>query len=303
MTETMGTTSGGATSASGDASTRDVAKEEARGVAQDAVQSGKHTVGTAKQQAGEVTNEAMSQARMLLDQTRQQVTEQGTAQQEKAASGLRTLADELQGMVSGDVQQPGLASDLATQAAERVRTAADMLENRQPSELLDEVRRFARRRPGAFLLSAAVVGFVGGRLTRGIADEARDDSGTQYTGTQYSGTQYSGTQYTGAPVTTRTAPTAGLPANSPTNATGVYGGVQSESGYATTPTTQTSGVAEAAPVSPAYSVAPETDVDPAGDATAQFNPTDSGAQRDQMPSEFGARGTNASGNAPEEGRS
>jgi hypothetical protein len=286
MTETMGTTSGGATSASGDASTRDVAKEEARGVAQDAVQSGKQTVDTAKQQVGEVTNEAMSQARMLLDQTREQVTAQGTAQQEKAASGLRTLADELQGMVSGDVQTPGLATDLAQQAAERVRTAADMLENRQPAELLEEVRRFARRRPGAFLLGAAVAGFVGGRLTRGIADEARDDSGQ-------------------TPLATRTAPTAGLPANSPTNATGVYGGVQSESGYATTPGTPgtpTSGVAQAAPVSPSYSVTPETDVDPAGDSTAKFTPTDSGVQRDQMPSEFGARGTSASGNSSEEGR-
>ena len=68
MTETMGTTPGGATPTSGDASTRDVAKEEARGVAQDAVQSGKQTAETAKQQAGEVAGEAMSQARMLLGQ-------------------------------------------------------------------------------------------------------------------------------------------------------------------------------------------------------------------------------------------
>jgi hypothetical protein len=49
-------------------------------------------------------------------------------------------------------------------------------------------------------------------------------------------------------------------------------------------------------------VRPDTEVDPAGDATAQFTPTDSGVQRDQMPSEFGARGTGASGNRPEEGR-
>ena len=281
MTETMGTTSGGATPTSGDASTRDVAKEEARGVAQDAVQGGKQTAETAKQQAGEVAGEAMSQARMLLDQTREQVTSQGQAQQERAASGLRTLADELQSMVSGEgVQEPGLASDLAKQAAERVRTAADMLENRQPSELLDEVRRFARRRPGAFLLGAAAIGFLGGRMTRGIADESRDDSG-----------------YT--PIATRTAPTAGLPANSPTNATGVYGGVQSQSGYASTPTAGVSGVASAGP---GYSVTPDTDVDPAGDATAQFTPTDSGTQRDQMPSEFGARGTGAAGNSSEEGR-
>ena len=127
MTETMGTTAGGSTPTGGDASTRDVAKEEARVVAQDAAQGGKQTVETAKQQAGEVTSEAMSQARMLFEQTREQVTAQGTAQQEKAASGLRTLADELSGMASGGTQQEGLATDLARQAAERVRTAADLL--------------------------------------------------------------------------------------------------------------------------------------------------------------------------------
>lgn len=288
MTETMGTTSGGTppTSTSTDTGTRDVAKEEARSVAEDAAQSGKQTIDTAKQQAGEVANEAMSQARQLLDQTREQVTAQSTAQQEKAASGLRSLADELTGMASGTSPQQGLATDLARQAADRIQTAADFIENRQPSELLDEVRNFARRRPGMFLLGVAAAGFFGGRMTRGLADDARDDAST--------------------PLASRTAPTAGLPANSPTNATGYPGAVQSTGGYASTPATTTAvggavggGVSGAAPVSPGYSVPPAAD--PAGDATAQFTPTDSGEQRDQMPSEFGARGTNASGNRTEEG--
>ena len=252
MTETMGTTAGGTPPTSTDTSTRDVAKEEARSVATDAVESGKQTAETAKQQAGEVANEAMTQARQLLDQTREQITSQSSAQQEKAASGLRTLADELSGMASGTVQQNGLATDLARQAADRIQAAADFIENRQPAELLDEVRRFARRRPGTFLLGAAAIGFLGGRVTRGIADEARDDSGT--------------------PLATRTAPTAGLPANSPTNATGTYGAVQSDTGYSTAQPV-TSGVSQAAPASPGYSVTPE----------------------------FGARGTNAPGNRTDEG--
>ena len=167
--------------------TRDVAKEEAKGTAQDAAQAGKQTAETAKQQAGEVVGEAKSQAQMLLGEAKDQLTSQGSAQKEKAASGLRTLADELTGLVNGDVTQPGLASDLARQASDRVRTAADMLENRQPSELLDDVRRFARQRPGTFLLTAAAIGFIGGRLTRGIAAEAHDDSSGQSTGTGYAG--------------------------------------------------------------------------------------------------------------------
>jgi len=255
MTETMGTTSGGTPPTGTDTSTRDVAKEEAKGVAQDAAQKGKHTAETAKEQAGQVADEAMSQARMLFEQTRDQVTAQGSAQQERAASGLRSLADELTAMTSGGTQQEGLATDLARQASERVRTAADFIENRQPGELLDEVRGFARRRPGTFLLGAVALGFLGGRLTRGITEEVRDDSGT------------SGTSST--PLATRTAPTAGLPANSPTNATGVAGGVQSETGYSSVQPVD-SGVSEAAPASPGYSVTPEEQ------ATTQFTPTSDG---------------------------
>lgn len=44
---------------------------------------------------------------------------------------------------------------------------------------------------------------------------------------------------------------------------------------------------------------PEQTTDPGGDSTAQFTPTSGGEQADQMPSEFGARGTNASGNGAE----
>lgn len=266
MTETMGTTSGG-TPPNTDTSTRDVAKEEARGVAQDAVQGGRQAAETAKEQAGQVADEALSQARMLIDQTREQITTQGSAQQERAATGLRSLADELSGMASGTDQ--GIAADLAREASARVRTAADWLENRQPGEVLDDVRSFARRRPGMFLLGAAAIGFVGGRMTRGLAAEARDDSPRAIRSDVGSAT----------PSTPSTSPTSPL----------------------------STGVAEAAPVGPGYSVPPTT-ADPAGDATAQFTPTAPGAgfdqganTTDQMPSELGARGTGASGNRTEGG--
>ena len=69
-------------------------------------------------------------------------------------------------------EQSGIASDLARQASTRTRDAATWMENREPGEVVEEVKRFARRRPGAFLAAAAVVGLVAGRVTRGIADEA-----------------------------------------------------------------------------------------------------------------------------------
>jgi len=268
MTEMMGTPSGssvgGSTTPSSDASTRDVAKDEAKGVAQDAVQSGKQTAETAKQQAGEVAAEAKSQARVLVDQTREEVVAQGSAQQQKAAGGLRSVADELTGMVEGRGSS-GIAGDLARQASDRVRTAADWLESREPSDLLWEVRRFARQRPGTFLLGAAVVGFLGGRLTRGAVDEARDDSdqpdvayrggytgGYAGTGT-YAGTGYPATGYAGTGYTETAYPeTAYTETSQVSTAQGV-----------TTPSTTTGGL----------STATETIDGPHGDPVAEYTPT------------------------------
>jgi hypothetical protein len=54
---------------------------------------------------------------------------------------------------------------------------ADWLEHREPGDLLDEVRRFARRRPGTFLVGAAVAGALVGRLTRGVVAQQQEKSG------------------------------------------------------------------------------------------------------------------------------
>ncbi|RIK14649.1 MAG: hypothetical protein DCC50_10555 [Acidobacteria bacterium] len=47
---------------------------------------------------------------------------------------------------------------------------------------MEEVRSFARRRPGAFLALCAVVGLVGGRVTRGLRDEGHQDQTPSGTG-------------------------------------------------------------------------------------------------------------------------
>lgn len=163
-------------------STRDVAADEARGVAGDAKAAGQQTAATAKDQATQVAGEAKMQARQVFDQAKQELGSQVQGQHQRAAGGLNAVADELTSMLKGEGSQDGVVSDLAQQASDRVRSLAQWLESREPADVLDEVRSFARRRPGAFLAGAAVVGFVGGRMTRGIADEARDQQPGQPTG-------------------------------------------------------------------------------------------------------------------------
>jgi hypothetical protein len=70
----------------------------------------------------------------------------------------------------------GLAPEIARQAAERTRGVASWLDEREPGALVEEVRRFARRKPGAFLAGAAIAGVLAGRLTRGAVAAASDDS-------------------------------------------------------------------------------------------------------------------------------
>lgn len=161
-------------------STPDVAKEQAAEVGQTAVDRGQEVAGVAAGQAKEVVSEAGRQASDLLDQGKTQLREQARNSQEKAASGLRAIADHLQKM-SDQTDEPGIAADVVREAAQRTHGVASWLDSREPGDLLNEVRSFARRKPGVFLAGAAIAGVLAGRLTRGVT-AASQSSGSGSTG-------------------------------------------------------------------------------------------------------------------------
>ena len=105
---------------------------------------GQRVAETASDQGAQVAREARAQARDLLGQARDQVTEQARNTQSQAADGLHSLAGELREMADGGERQ-GVASDLAAEAADRLGSLADWLGRREPGDLVDEVRRLARR--------------------------------------------------------------------------------------------------------------------------------------------------------------
>ncbi|MGN7201099.1 hypothetical protein [Arthrobacter sp. SAFR-044] len=176
-------------------SRKDAAKEEAADVARTAKGSAQNVAETAKDEAANVAHEAKANAQDLLHQAKSGLTSQAGTQQQKAAEGIRTISSQLHSMASAPDQQ-GMASDLVRQAAERTSSMASWLENREPGDLLNEVQRFARNRPGTFLLLAAGAGVLAGRLTRGLTAGAPETS-TTATGTGASGlsAQYSGATY------------------------------------------------------------------------------------------------------------
>ncbi|MEH1100633.1 hypothetical protein [Micromonospora sp. CPCC 205561] len=156
-------------------------REQARQVGSEAKQAGGAVAGTAKEQGKEVVGEAKRQARNLYGEARSQLASQTGDQQRRAASGLRSLADEMRSMAEQGGQS-GPVSEIARQAADRVHGVAGWLEQREPGDIIAEVRDYARRNPGTFLVGAAVLGVLAGRLTKNISAAGDSQSGNGFSG-------------------------------------------------------------------------------------------------------------------------
>ncbi len=141
--------------------TTGVAKDQAADLTKGTVEAGQHVASVAKDQAANVTAEAGRQARDLLGQARSELGQQASTQQQRVADGLRSLSQQLHSM-SRHSDQPGVAADLARQGAQTTEQVASWFEERDPAGLVNEVRSFARRRPGTFLLLAAGAGLLAG---------------------------------------------------------------------------------------------------------------------------------------------
>jgi uncharacterized protein YjbJ (UPF0337 family) len=224
------------TGTSADTSKTQAAKEEASNVAGEAASAAQGVAQTAKGEAANVAHEAKANAQDLLHQAKSGLTSQAGTQQQKAAEGIRNISSQLHSMASAPDQQ-GMASDLVRQAADRTSSMASWLENREPGDLLNEVQRFARNRPGTFLLLAAGAGVLAGRLTRGLTAGAPDSSSSTSTGTraglsgQYSGTPY-GDQYNQTtPVAGGTVPPPPVQLPGPATTTAGYDGGAPGSSY------------------------------------------------------------------------
>jgi hypothetical protein len=206
-------------SATGGQSTKDVAKEEAANLKGTAVDAGKGVATTAKDQAVNVATEAKEQAKSLLSTATSEVQNQASTQQGRLASTLRGYADELQGISQGSAPS-GVMGDLVQQAAAKGSQIAQWLEDREPGDVLEEVRRYARRRPVMFLALCGLAGVVAGRITRGaVAANTSVDSPSPARAADY---DYSTTS-TGTVGYEQAAPTYGAYSDAPAGYAGDAG--------------------------------------------------------------------------------
>jgi len=134
-----------------------------------------NVAGTAKEQGRQVGGEVRVQARTVAAEVKDKVTEQAHTQHGRLVDGIRQMADDLDRMSAERGDSP--AASVVSRIASGGRQAADYLSDRGPEGVLDEVQEFARRRPGAFLLTALATGFVVGRLGKGVITAGQSGSG------------------------------------------------------------------------------------------------------------------------------
>lgn len=113
-------------------------------------------------------SETKRQTQDFVGEAKERVTEEVREQTGRAAGTLRKWADDLSRMAdSTDDDSP--ARSLVSQLADQGRRVADQLKDEGPDGLVNDVRAFARRKPGTFLLSSALAGFAVGRITRAVS--------------------------------------------------------------------------------------------------------------------------------------
>lgn len=160
------------------------ASAQASKVASTATTAAKDAVGEATTQAKVVAGEAKRQIGSVADQTRHELRRQADDRTRQAAGGLRSLADQVSALTSGRPEQAGRLPSLLEELNWRASSLADRLEQGGPQVAMNDVSRFARRRPALFLAIAAGAGFAAGRLARAARDVQQSD-GDELTGFPY----------------------------------------------------------------------------------------------------------------------
>ena len=173
----------GATPGASDQSTAgqvaDTAMSEASNVASTATEGARDVAGEAGAQAKAVAGEAKQQLDRLISQGRDEVRQQAEQRSSQAAGQLRTLSEQFSALVAGRPEAAGPLVGYASDLQSQLRRLASRVEQGGAQGVMDDVTRFARRRPGAFLAGAASIGFVVGRLVRaGVASQRENGPST-----------------------------------------------------------------------------------------------------------------------------
>ena len=139
-------------------------------------------------EAQRLTQEAKAQGEALFQDQKDAVA----AQVNGLATALHRTADELQ------TQNQSAMAQYTQQAAEGIERFSQTLKDRDMGALIGQVESFARNQPGAFIGSAALLGFMAARFLKSSAER-------HYTPSAHTQASYS---HPGQPTPPRSAPGA-----------------------------------------------------------------------------------------------
>lgn len=149
---------------------RETAQQEGTAVAQHARQAAGEVRATARDQVGQVAHEATGQAKHVVSDLRDRVAAEAEDQAKRVSRQIDRIADELGTMADGSGPDSMTAGALR-QVSDAGRQAARYLDERGARGLLDSAQDFARRKPGTFLIGAAVAGFLVARAAKSMNAE------------------------------------------------------------------------------------------------------------------------------------
>ena len=132
-------------------------------------QGGNQVTEQAKQQSLQLAQQASNLASRGSEQAKSQLANQKHNASQRMVpiqSALREAAQQLRNQGQGEV------GDYAEKAADQVERFSTYLRQTEVDEIMEEVRGFARRRPGLFLGSAAAIGFFATRFLKSSSEEA-----------------------------------------------------------------------------------------------------------------------------------
>lgn len=138
------------------------AATEARAAFESAKEGAADSLRDVKDRAQEGVHEAKERARSYFAE-----------QKDAAASRLGGLAEVLRNSARDLDERGGASAGLADGAAERLERVAGSLRERDLDGLLDEVERFARRRPALFVGGAVAAGFLFIRFSKSSSERRR----------------------------------------------------------------------------------------------------------------------------------
>lgn len=233
--------------AGGDSTDVDTVKAETQDVLSTAAEAATDVRQTAMDEASGVAHEATDQLRHLYDQTKSELSDEASKQQVRIASGLQVMSGDLDTMAGS--AESGVAKSLVGETAQRVERIASWLGEREPGEVLDEVKAFARRQPGVFIGVSALAGVLAGRLTRALASHDTSHGASR----SVDGSSTAGVNRT--PVARPSGGTPNLNSPAPTSPPPVPGTPENP---AQTPSTLRSGT-HAGPVTPSAPATPSTE--------------------------------------------